>query len=142
MFAPPSPFVHTVCVAAAISSIAALRHFRLPATVFNDAAGHQMESADAADLAVATTSAMMVLDDVTKEGLALPLFTPPLACSFAVFTPRDNKSHGTRTVAVVDPTVVEELSADGGVTVAFTGHGEMTCLDFVGGEASEAKRAV
>jgi len=102
----------------ALSAIAALRHFRLPAVLLSD------ESSTG-------TTPPVVLSADHSEPTPLPLHHTPVCISFGLFG--DPTGITTTVAALIDTTSREELVMDGVITLAYNKHGEMCLFDYPGG---------
>ena len=104
--------------ACALSTIAALRHFRLPCTTRTENDNSESKG-------------ITVIHSDEREATPLPLHHTPVLVSFALFT---NGQKDSDTIAIADPDDREELIADcPNVTYAFNKYSELCCMDFPGG---------
>lgn len=118
--------------AAALACLAAVRHYRKPVI--------EHSNSDSSTVPVLVPSNL-------KEPTPLPLHHTPLAISFALFDVTTSTLKGVNkseriaatssttatVVALIDPTVREELCQTGSLTIAMNVHGEICLLDFSGG---------
>jgi exosome complex component RRP45 len=112
------------------AAMAALRHYRKPC------------------LEIMTGGTPILVEAHIKEPTPLPLHHTPLALSFAIIAAEDaikgslttttfssnSDSPSLQMVALLDPTLQEEIVADGSlITIAMNVHGEICLVDYAGG---------
>jgi len=96
---------------ALISSLAALRHLRLPETQ------------------VVSEGRVEVFSDEERDPIPLPLHHTPIPVSFALFTSYDSN----HLECIIDPNQREEILCHGLLTFCFNKHEELCCIDFSAG---------